>query len=1239
MLIISACGIKVDVSPIAPSNLQTPNDNFPVSLITERNNTVPFIPNLLVNTTTHEGFSSSSDGRYIVFTSHATYGLGAAGIERVYLFDNSSQELSIVSKAVGNALENCESYQPKISRDGSTVVFASCSTNLASTGATSGAIYLYNVATESLVRLPIASPIGELDISDDGEKIAFTSGDPTIVAGDMNGVMDAFIFDTLTSTPTRVSVSTLGTELDGASLEISLSGNGLAVSFNSSATNLIDGTTLSNEIKPFIHHTLSGATEMVGRSKVLPDGPSHSWSISADGRYVAFSSSASNFVAGDTIGTTDIFIKDTQNGSISLVSTNSSGVQADDSSDGPAISADGRYVAFYSNASNLVPGDINPNRDIFIKDTQTGAISLVSVDSSGVQPDFGGFSELILSANGRYVAFTYDSGSWGGNTFGRPNIFLKDTQTGVLSSVSSDSNGIQQDGVSGNPSMSANGRYVAFYSYAPTLVSGDINSNSDIFIKDTQTGAISLVSTDSTGIQGNNVSAGPSLSADGRYVSFWSAASNLVNGDTNGNVDIFVKDTQTGTIALVSRSSGGAVGNSHSWNPIFSNDGRYVAFRSEASNLVPGDTNGAEDVFIKDLQTGSISLVSSDSTGVRGNSSSSSPRLSADGRYVTFQSSASNLIQGDINGVQDVFIKDTVTGEIKMIQGRGYVNFDAPAENLKLSQDGSFLFFETGSAVLDSSDTNGITDVYKINTFTLDSLRVSLDENGNQLYTGVALGGVSSDGSIYQLLTFGGEQLNSDGGSPQNAYKIDENNGTIQLISFDGTGPLLVPTQNWLGLLGDGSSLFGSQIIATGIGTDPGYGIYKKSSGPLEAINLPLYDGDDANRESYSITLSADGRYVAFVSEASNLVSGDAGGFIDIFIKDNQTGVINLVSSDSSGVQADSDSYSPSISADGRYVAFSSNATNLVTGDTNGTSDIFIKDTQTGIVSLVSSDLSGVQGYSQSTEPSLSADGRFVAFTSEDSSLVAGDSNGSSDIFIKDTQTGVISIVSADASGVQGNGSSQKPGVSADGRFVVFSSLASNLVVGDTNAREDVFIKDTQSGTINLISSDSSGVLGNNDSSWPKLSTNGRFVTFRSVASNLVAGDTNGFDDIFIKDTQTGSISVVSANSSGVLGNNPPSPPSLSADGRYVAFSSNATNLVVGDTNGTFDIFIKDTQTGTISLVSRDSTGVQGDSASYVPSLSPDGLSISFTSASSNLVPAKKIQLRVQQIYLKKWRK
>jgi len=388
------------------------------------------------------------------------------------------------------------------------------------------------------------------------------------------------------------------------------------------------------------------------------NGGSFTPSISADGRYVAFASIAVNLVSGDTNGVQDIFVHDRQTGQTTRVSVASGGAQANGPSFDPSISADGRYVAFASLATNLVSGDTNDHRDIFVHDRQTGQTTRVSVASGGAQANGPSFDPSI-SADGRYVAFASNASNLvSGDTNNTGDIFVHDRQTGATTRVSIGPGGTQANRGSLAPSISADGRYVAFHSDATNLVSGVTNGTTHIFVHDRQTGATTRVSVASDGTEGNSGSIKPSISADGRYVAFQSIATNLVSGCTNGTQHIFVHDRQTGQTTCVSVASDGTEGNSGSNNPSISANGRYVAFQSQANNLVSGDTGFITDIFIHDRQTGVTTRVSIAFDGTEANNVSSAPSISADGRYIAFESNASNLVNGDTNGNQDIFVHD-----------------------------------------------------------------------------------------------------------------------------------------------------------------------------------------------------------------------------------------------------------------------------------------------------------------------------------------------------------------------------------------------------------------------------------------------------------------------------------------------------------------------------------------------------------------------------------------------------
>jgi len=387
----------------------------------------------------------------------------------------------------------------------------------------------------------------------------------------------------------------------------------------------------------------------VSTSQQQGDRPSWTAGVSASGRFVAFTSQATDLVPGDTNDRQDAFVIDRKNGRTQRVSVSNSGAQAkagpnpDGGSAALGISANGRYVLFRSDASNLVPGDTNGKMDAFVCDRATGKTRRIPPSGLGV---YAG----ALSANGRYAVLQADE-----------NVYRYDLRRRNLLPLTAGANGWSEE-----PSISAGGRYVAFTSIASNLVRGDTNKLPDVFVRDILTGKTTRVSVTSAGRQGtgkrySNGSNAPAISSDGRYVAFHSDMTNLVRGDTNRVFDIFLHDRVTGKTQRVSVSSTGKQANAESGGgESFSVDGRYVAFSSLATNLVAHDRNDITDVFIRDLGKHRTQLVS---LGLHGQGDDASwvglgAAFTHDGRYILFASWAANLVPGDTNGVADVFVRD-----------------------------------------------------------------------------------------------------------------------------------------------------------------------------------------------------------------------------------------------------------------------------------------------------------------------------------------------------------------------------------------------------------------------------------------------------------------------------------------------------------------------------------------------------------------------------------------------------
>jgi Tol biopolymer transport system component len=416
--------------------------------------------------------------------------------------------------------------------------------------------------------------------------------------------------------------------------------------------------------------TLNAVTrESVTNAGVQGNGDSAFPDISADGRFVAFESAAGNFVSGDTNGNFDIFVKDRQTGAITRVSTSPTGGQANSNSFTPSISADGRFVAFQSFATNLLPNTSNciANGCIFVKDRTTGALVQADVATSG-----------------------------------------------------------QANGASGSPDISGDGRFVAFQSAATNLVAGDANGHIDIFVRDLQANTTVLASVLGT-TQGDGDSTEPSISADGHIVAFSSLADNLrVPGDGNGTSDVFRRDLvnqTTEAVSFTSTGQGGATGNGASDAPHISGDGNVVVFRSLATNFgtVP-DTNNVADTYIKTVGTLTPIRVSISTAGVQGNGASGQQSaISFNGQYVAFVSNASNLVSGDTNGFPDLFIRDrnlnqtiraNVSNSGQQANGGFFAQSSLSFNGSSASPTPSLVAFDSIATNLVQPDSNGFSDVF-----------------------------------------------------------------------------------------------------------------------------------------------------------------------------------------------------------------------------------------------------------------------------------------------------------------------------------------------------------------------------------------------------------------------------------------------------------------------------------------------------------------------------------------------
>jgi hypothetical protein len=851
------------------------------------------------------------------------------------------------------------------------------------------------------------------------------------------------------------------------------------------------------------------------------------------------------------------------------------------------MSSDGRFVTFESRNSNLVPGIINNQWNLFVRNVQSGTTALVDVTPSGTSGNAGlGTLRSAMTPDGRYVAFdSYASDLTSDPTNGFENVFVRDLQTGTTRLVSVNNSGTGGGfGYSYFPQITPDGRYVLFGSFANNLIQGTLSSRGgNLFVRDMVTNTTMLVTYNSTNTDGSNNGAdeGAVITPDGRYIAFSSVATNLVNGFGDGTHDnVYVRDLVAGqTVPVSVASSGSGGGNNNSFNSSISDGGRYVVFDSTASNLVAGKTTNREDIFERDLVAQTTNLVSVNLSGVSGNADSFRTSTSSDGRYVAFESHASDLVSNDNNNTNDVFVRDMLAGTTALVSenraGTGSAN--------------GYSYFPVFS-----SDSSSVAFV----SYATD-LVSGVTVNHGDVFVRHLTSGTTSLVSINQSGTGGGDFTSQD-------PLVVNANGS--LIAFSSYASNLVS-----GVMSGLGDVFLRNLAAATTtlvsARDPSLPSITGNGG--SSIQNPLKHRTD---------VSSDGRYVVFTTYASNLVPGDKNGTQDVFARDTWNATTALVSVNQSGTgSGNGPSYDPSISADGRYVAFTSTASDLVSGANNGTEQVFVRDLVNGTTSLVSVNRSGTgAGNGASNDAVIAANGRYVVFDSTASDLVANDNNNTVDVFERDLVGLTTALVSVNVNGTSGDAGSAGAVVTPDGRYVSFLSVANDLVFAPISNQQEVFRRDMVAGTTQMISVDNGGVPGNSFSQDQVITPDGRYVAFQSYADNL-PGVTpgGGQQNVFVRDVQAGTTTLVSINSTNAgSGNRNSQDAVISDDGRYVAFDSWASNLVNGD-NNTFevDVFVRDLINGTTALISVNRSGTP--SGGEFPALSADGRYVSFMSYAS----------------------
>ncbi len=789
----------------------------------------------------------------------------------------------------------------------------------------------------------------------------------------------------------------------------------------------------------------------------------------------------------------------------------------------------------------------------------------------------------------------------------------------------------EADGGSTEARVSPDGNFIGLTCGADNLSPDDDNLATDIYLYSRTAETCVLVSATPAGQAGNGDSRQCSVSRDGKFVAFQSAATDLVDGDGNAAIDIFVKDMAAGVIRRVSVSGAGAEGNGDSINPSISADGRFVAFASDASNLVPGDTNGADDIFVHDRKTRKTWRISVDDNGIEGNGDSRNPRLSGDGQWVVFESAASNLVAGDGNGVRDVFIRPTASpGMARLSVSAAGVEGNGQSSMPSVSSDGRYVAFESLASNLVAGDTNGMSDIFRVDRELGAIVRASVNTAGVEANSESCNSVVDDTGRVF----FGSWASNLEGGDANVMYDVfmrgpnpfvagtdwtvmisrtpdneEGDGGSVEpAISADGS---VVAFESDADDLVPGDTNLAEDIFFRTIGDE--------DMGPMQRASVSSAFATNGDGAAGYPDISGNGRFAVFSSSATNLVPEDTNGLTDVFLVDRWLGTITRANVNALGQEATGGEtlQSPRISPNGNYVAFSSDATNLGGIWPIAGAIVFVKNRLTGeVAQAISADFVPPDADCLAPVPT---DAGGVAFYSSGTNIIPGDVNGKADVFYAEPATADMELVSVGPGG-QADGDAESPAITPDARHVAFSSTASNLIDGGVaGGNWQIYVRDRTAGTTEIVSVSNADEDGNGNSFTPSISEDGRYVAFSSEASNLVAGDINLCEDIFVFDREERTIVRASVSSDGVEANGDCRVPRISADGRYVAFESCATSLVPDKSALTYDVFVHDLHSGRTIRVSMGGPlgTVEAGDHCLNPAISENGRHVVFMTEAS----------------------
>ncbi|MEK0316992.1 fibronectin type III domain-containing protein [Cohnella sp. 56] len=969
-------------------------------------------------------------------------------------------------------------------------------------------------------------------------------------------------------------------------------------------------------------------------------GDSKSASVSGDGRFVAFASASTNLIEGDTNGKQDIFLRDRVAGTTKRISLGTGGAQADGDSYAPYVSFDGNYVLFTSKAKNLIANDANGNEDLFLYDAMSGTVERAAEFVPG--SEFAGTgSSYQISADGRYVAYAGKPSS-----SGNCDIWLLDRRTKKTTLITRQS--YIYETTRSRLSISADGRYVAFDSYSRDIVPDDTGSvfsgtkYRDVYLYDTALGEMKKISRAPDGKTGNASSQYPVVSADGRYVAYKSAANNIVPGATGAAWKIYVYDRIAGTTELASVGSDGKQGTADAEETSISADGRYVAFQT-ADAYDPADT-GQKDIYVRDRLKGETRWAARPAGGGSADAAVVKATISADGGTLVFESAAKNLEQAvEADTASDVYavaLDAAPTTEtpawpegasVTTQPGAAYVAVSWPAvpgaSYYKVLQDDRLAAIVTGTSYAADGLAAGTAHRYRVAAGSADyrwsswSAEVAATTLGTPETTppqAAAIGVTPLSGGVMVSWPSSadpdvtGTKLlwRKLGGSVHESalYPVSVNSAIVPNLENGQFYELAAAFID-----GDGNRALSEWTrVKLPVGS------------ALVRMDVRMSDGKPSGSDNAGISdISGDGRYTLFLSDAADLVEGDSNGKTDLFLYDAELGSLQLVSRTPSGQAGNGETFGGSMSDDGRLIVFYSYAANLTgDADTNGERDVFLYDRDTdrngvfdepGSTSMtrISTPWNGGQSNDFSGDPHISGDGRVVFFITYAKNMVQHPPEGYRYYSVMyNSETGELAPV------LMPDGTYLDEGIvlNRDGSVLAFSTTNSHSE-DDSDSASDIYLFDRVNSQLVWVTA---GIQNKFSLGYVDIDGGGRYVTYSMARRNE-----SYFAYVYDREAPAGTEPEPVGIPEGAGDKSPRAATghAISADGRYVLFSSGEKGLVPGDNDTITNLFVRDRTAHTTSMVSLPyDASLPITSTSYYGMISADGSRIAYRSTMMNMV-------------------